>query len=121
MDPLTPSKVMDSASSTDRDSLEALVAQRTQALRERVLALESEVAALHRAQGAAEASQRRLQSSLDGARDVVWDYDCTTGEVYRSPGWSTMLGYDEGPFDSSSEHWLEIAHPEDQKRTYKSF
>jgi two-component system, sensor histidine kinase and response regulator len=112
---------MNSTSSTDRDSLEALLAERTQALRERVAALEAEVATLHRAQEAAEASQRRLQSSLDGARDVVWDYDCVTGEVYRSAGWSTMLGYAEGPFDSSNEHWLEIAHPGDQKLAYKGF
>jgi len=112
---------MDSASSAEQDTFEELVAQRTQALRERILALEAEVAALHRAQEAAEASQRRLQASLDGARDVVWDYDCVTGEVYRSPAWSTMLGYREGPFDSSIEHWLEIAHPEDQKLAYVGF
>jgi len=106
---------------TQRDELETVVAQRTWELRESVGALEVEAIAHARAILAAEASERRLQSALDGARDFVWEYDCVTGEVYRSPGWSTMLGYDEAPFDSSIEHWMAIAHPEDQKVAYARF
>jgi two-component system, sensor histidine kinase and response regulator len=64
---------------------------------------------------------QRLQSALDAAGQFVWDYDCVTGEVYRSAGWSTMLGYPEAPFDSSLAHWAEIAHPDDQKIAYESF
>jgi two-component system sensor histidine kinase/response regulator len=41
--------------------------------------------------------------------------------VYRSPGWTTMLGYEAAPFDSSQEHWTAIAHPEDQKVAYARF
>ncbi|HEY2898203.1 MAG TPA: ATP-binding protein [Gemmatimonadaceae bacterium] len=67
------------------------------------------------------AREHRLQAALDGAGQFVWDYDCVTGEVYRSAGWSTMLGYDEAPFDSSLAHWMEIAHPEDQKLAFESF
>ena len=78
--------------------------------RERIAALE-----------AAMAREHRLQAALDGAGQFVWDYDCVTGEVYRSAGWSTMLGYDEAPFDSSLAHWMEIAHPDDQKIAYESF
>ncbi len=104
-----------------RDGFEALVNERTHALRESLTALEEESAAHQRAQVAAEASERRLQAALDGARDFVWDYDCTTGVVYRSTGWSTMLGYGSAPFDSSLEHWREIAHPDDQRVAYASF
>jgi two-component system sensor histidine kinase/response regulator len=91
------------------------------ALRESVAALEAQVAAHRRAQEAAVAREQRLQSALDAARQCVWDYDCVTGEVYRSAGWSTMLGYAEAPFDSSLTHWMEIAHPDDQKIAYQSF
>ena len=104
-----------------RDSLEALVVQRTQELRHTVKVLEAEVRAHEDAQNAAQASERRLQSALDGARDFVWDYDCLTGEIYRSAGWSTMLGYDDANFDSSIEHWKEIAHPEDQVAAQQAF
>ncbi|MDB4911013.1 MAG: hypothetical protein JWO39_1836 [Gemmatimonadetes bacterium] len=104
-----------------RDDLEALVMQRTHELRETVAALQAEAQAHENAQLTAQASERRLQSALDGARDFVWDYDCLTGEVYRSSGWSTMLGYDEAPFDSSIAHWMEIAHPEDQVIAHQAF
>ena len=90
-------------------------------MRENVAALEAQVAAHHRAQEAAVVREQRLQSALDGAGQFVWDYDCVTGQVYRSAGWSTMLGYAEAPFDSSLTHWMEIAHPDDQKIAYQSF
>jgi PAS domain S-box-containing protein len=106
---------------SQRDDLEAIVVQRTHELRQTVAALEAEVRAHENAQNAAQASERRLQSALDGARDFVWDYDCLTGELYRSAGWSTMLGHDEAPFDSSIEHWKEIAHPEDQVVAHQAF
>jgi hypothetical protein len=70
---------------------------------------------------AAQDSERRLQSSLDGARDFVWEYDCVTREIYRSKGWSQMLGYVDVLFDSSIEHWHEIAHPADQIPALESF
>jgi PAS domain S-box-containing protein len=107
-------KVAQALIASQRDELESLVALRTRELQETVSALEAEAAANQRAQKAAQDSERRLQSALDGARDYVWDYDCLTREVYRSKGWSTMLGYGDEPFDSSLEHWHEIAHPEDQ-------
>ena len=78
--------------------------------RERMSALEAAVT-----------REQRLQSALDGAGQFVWDYDCVTGVVYRSAGWSTMLGYEEAPFDSSLAHWAEIAHPDDQKIAYERF
>ena len=106
---------------SQRDELESLVMLRTRELQETVVALEATATAHQRAEAAAHDSERRLQSALDGARDFVWDYDCLTGELYRSSGWSTMLGYDEGPFDPSIEHWKEIAHPEDQKVAYARF
>ena len=90
-------------------------------LRESLAAREAEAAAHRREQEAALAREQRLQSALDGAGQFVWDYDCVTGEVYRSDGWSTMLGYDEAPFDSSPAHWMEIAHPDDQKIAYERF
>jgi two-component system, sensor histidine kinase and response regulator len=104
MEPSTPHTSMDSVS-----------------LRESMAALETEAAAHRRAQETAVAREQRLQSALDGAGQFVWDYDCATGEVYRSAGWSTMLGYDEAPFDSSLSHWMEIAHPDDQKIAYERF
>jgi PAS domain S-box-containing protein len=104
-----------------RDELESLVALRTRELQLTVGELEAEAHATFRAQKAAQDSERRLQSALDGARDFVWDYDCVTGVVYRSKGWSGMLGYEDEEFDSSLEHWKSIAHPDDQIVSFRRF
>lgn len=105
----------------ERDELEQVVVRRTRELQETVGALEFEAIANQRAQKQAQNSERRMQSALDGARDFVWDYDCITHEVYRSAGWSTMLGYGDGPFDNSLAHWHEISHPDDQIIAFARF
>ncbi|MBA2685630.1 MAG: PAS domain-containing protein [Gemmatimonadaceae bacterium] len=114
-------KMAQSALASQRDELESLVERRTRELQITVGELEAEAYATLRAQKAAQQSERRLQSALDGARDFVWDYDCLTGVAYRSKGWSSMLGYGDAPFDASIEHWHEIAHPEDQVAALQSF
>ncbi len=114
-------KMVQQLMASQRDELESLVALRTRELQLIVGELEAEARATFRAQKAAQDSERRLQSALDGAQDFVWDYDCITGEVYRSKGWSGMLGYDEVDFDSSVEHWRSIVHPEDQIVAFQRF
>jgi two-component system sensor histidine kinase/response regulator len=106
---------------TRRSELESIVAERTLELQEAIAALEKEKAAFRLAELEASASAHRLQSALDGGRDFVWDYDCRTGVVFRSSGWTTMLGYEEEAFDSSPEHWTAIAHPGDQEQAYQLF
>jgi PAS domain S-box-containing protein len=101
--------------------LESLVARRTHELREALATLEKEKDALVLAERDARAGEKRLQSALDGGGDFVWDYDCRTGVAFRSSGWMSMLGYEEGAFDSSPEHWIEIAHPGDQELAYELF
>ncbi len=101
--------------------LEAVVARRTHELCEALATLEKERDALVLSERAARAGEKRLQSALDGGRDFVWDYDCRTGVVFRSSGWMSMLGYEEGAFDSSPEHWAKIAHPGDQELAYELF
>ncbi len=90
-------------------------------LMRRLEELEAKAAALQAAGAEARARETRLQTALDGGQDFVWDYDCRTGKVFRSAGWTAMLGYDRAEFDSSPEHWLEIAHPGDQAIAYELF
>jgi len=58
-------------------------------------------------------SEERWQLALRGAGDALWDWDLTTGRVYRSARWSAMLGYQDGEIGETREDFLRLLHPDD--------
>ncbi len=66
-----------------------------------------------RVEDALKESQERLQLALEASGDGLWDWNMETGEVYYSPRYMQMLGYEpnELPFDVST--WEYLAHPDD--------
>ncbi|MEH1864252.1 MAG: PAS domain S-box protein [Nostoc sp.] len=58
-------------------------------------------------------SEERLQLALEASGDGLWDWNILTGEVYYSPRYLEMLGYnfDELPQDWST--WERLVHPDD--------
>lgn len=52
---------------------------------------------------------------IDAANDGVWDFDVLNNEMYFSPRWRAMLGY-EGAGDDLSPDWRSLVHPEDMSR-----
>jgi PAS domain S-box-containing protein len=61
----------------------------------------------------ATASEERLKYALGAVNDAVWDWNVRTGEVFYSPHWFGMLGYDPGEFPSVYATWRNLLHPED--------
>jgi PAS domain S-box-containing protein len=61
-------------------------------------------------------SQDRLSLALEGASDGLWDWDLVTNEVYLSPRWKGMLGYEDEELAGSFETWERLVHPEDLER-----
>ncbi|WP_242038102.1 PAS domain S-box protein [Tolypothrix sp. FACHB-123] len=59
-------------------------------------------------------SQERLQLALEGSGDGLWDWNLSTGEVYLSPNWVNMLGYEENELDNDVSTWESLIHPEDK-------
>jgi PAS domain S-box-containing protein len=51
-----------------------------------------------------------------GANDGLWDWNLGTNEVYWSPRWKAMLGYDESAIGVSPDEWLTRIHHEDAER-----
>ncbi|MFZ5941338.1 MAG: PAS domain-containing sensor histidine kinase [Bacteroidota bacterium] len=61
-------------------------------------------------------SEERWKFALEGADDGVWDWSIKTGEVYFSPRWKAMLGYEDHEIQPAYEEWSSRVHPEDLPR-----
>lgn len=66
-------------------------------------------------------SEARWQFALEGAGDGLWDWDATTEQVYYSPQWKRMLGYDDGDIGSSLADWESRVHPDDLAAAFADF
>jgi diguanylate cyclase (GGDEF)-like protein/PAS domain S-box-containing protein len=76
-------------------SLEARVAERTEALRE---------------------SEERYVLAARGSKDGLWDWNLLNGTVYFSQRWKNMLGYGDDEISDAPEEWFKRMHPEDAGR-----
>ncbi|MFW6261342.1 MAG: putative bifunctional diguanylate cyclase/phosphodiesterase [Spirochaetota bacterium] len=66
-------------------------------------------------------SEDLLNVAFQAARDGVWDIRVDTGEVYLSPRWFTMLGYEADEFPHSLETWERLLHPDDRERAVDAY
>lgn len=71
---------------------------------------------LRQAQIALRASEERYALAAQGTNDGLWDWELTTGAVYYSERWKTMLGLDESQELAKPEDWLGRIHEEDRQR-----
>jgi PAS domain S-box-containing protein len=78
--------------------------------------LQQEVVERKFAQEALRISEERYSLAVRGANDGIWDWDLRANQVYYSPRWQTMLGYDEGEIGYQPSDWFNLIHPEDLER-----
>lgn len=60
-----------------------------------------------------ESSEARWKYALEGSGDGVWDWQLVTNEIYFSPNWKRMLGYEPEELENKLETWRPLVHPED--------
>lgn len=51
--------------------------------------------------------------AIDSSNIGLWDWNITTGEVYFSDTYKTMLGYRPDEFEHSTDTWVALTHPDD--------
>jgi PAS domain S-box-containing protein len=59
-------------------------------------------------------SQERFMLAVSGTNDGIWDWDLRTNQVYYSPVWLSILGYDKDELPAVLETWLENTHIDDR-------
>ena len=62
------------------------------------------------------AEQRRWRFAVDGSDLGLWDWNLTSGSVFFSPRWKTMLGYAEADIGHQLSEWESRIHPDDKAR-----
>jgi len=96
-----------------RDHLEELVQERTAELGQTNEHLQREIGQHAQAEAALRQSEERLTFAMAATNDGLWDWDMRTNDVYFSPRYYTMLGYEPDEFAGSYEAWRGLVHPED--------
>jgi len=67
-----------------------------------------------RAEEALQGSEERLQLVLRGSNDAPWDWNLESDDLYCSPRWWAMLGYEVDELPADADLWGSLTHPADQ-------
>lgn len=72
-----------------------------------------DITRLVQAEEALRQSEERYALATRGTTDGIWDWNIQTGEVYFSPRWKEILGYQEQELSGWLEEWRKRVHPDD--------
>ena len=79
-----------------------------------VLGIARDITDRKNAEKAIRESESRLKLAMEAARDGLFDWNMETGEMYFSPRYYTMLGYEPYEMPASYETWISLLHPGDR-------
>jgi PAS domain S-box-containing protein len=77
-----------------------------------------DVSALKHAEQALEESEERFDLAMRFTKDGLYDWDLRTNEIYYSPGWKRMLGYEPEEVADELSEWERLTHEQDVKAAY---
>lgn len=72
-----------------------------------------DITELDEAREALKINEERLNLALLASDNGLWDWNITTGELYLSPRWESILGYANNELKRHVSTWQFLIHPED--------
>ncbi len=64
------------------------------------------------------ASEKRFNLAMKASQDGLFDWNPKTQEVYLSPMWKKILGYEDHELSNEFSVWEKLTHPEDLKKAW---
>jgi PAS domain S-box-containing protein len=58
-------------------------------------------------------SKEQFELVIQASNDGFWDWDFITNEIYYSPRWKEMLGYEDHELPNTLDTWRSLISPED--------
>ncbi|WP_297087941.1 PAS domain S-box protein [uncultured Draconibacterium sp.] len=64
-------------------------------------------------------SEERFKLAMNASNDGIFDWNLLTNEIYYSPGWKKMLGYEDHELPNDFSVWETTTEPEDVKKSWE--
>ncbi|MBL1209919.1 response regulator [Geminocystis sp. GBBB08] len=99
-----------------RKTLEAKVKERTNELILNAQQLEAKIEEKKEIEKLLREKDERYELAVSGTNDGIWDWNLNTNEVYYSPAWMRIIGYENNPLPSNIDTWLHKIHEDDLEK-----
>lgn len=66
-------------------------------------------------------SEERMRLAIRGSNDGIFDWNFKTHELYWSPQYKAMIGYEDQEIQPSEEEFRKLIHPEDAENFWECF
>lgn len=86
-----------------------------------IIIMAEDVTFRHQIQQRLVESEERFKLAVEGLDDGLWDWEIDKREIYFSPNWKKMLGYDDPELVNSIKTWRNLIHPDDVERVQSEF